>query len=832
MVYRQTKAIIAFAAMLALFLVLQDAVVVSQQKKLLHEMSSYHTDQEVRIIASDIRSDLLSHNYANLTQTLVKWGEQHKEITSAKAIAQNGFIISEYTAPEKAKTPFTLEHTVMQDGVPIALIVVEGDHSVVSRTTLSINTRLALGSMFYVMIMAAALWYSQRFIALNPMKEEIALRQETELRLKEEHGQMAQNVDERTEELRLSEHSYRTLAVNLPGIVYRLYLDKENRVKFFNETVRTMTGLSYDLISPAEAYIKYWKRVPEEDRKKVHTLVHQAIEDDRPFEVEYRFSHASGETRHFLERGRPVFIDGQLTQIDGVVLDITESRNSEREAKRLYSTLDTIVNHLPLGIILLDNEHQIVLANPIANDYLQRLSGARKGDKLTTLADKPLSDFLISPPHITMHEITSSGPDGRTVFYEAAARTIRGDRGITGTVLLLKDVTEERELRQWAQTHERLASVGQFASGIAHDFSNILTCVVGFSEMLLSEKDISKDVQRQLRAIHESGQRGTDLIGQILDFGRASMDERKPADLSETVKNFIRFLDRIIPENIKVRVESSKDDHTVLADKAKLQQVFANLAVNARDAMPEGGTLVFSVSNITTGGPSSEGPVRPLPDMPEGRWILLKVTDSGEGIPEGLRKHIFDPFITTKSPGKGTGLGLAQVYGIVKQHGGHITVDSEQGHGTTFSIFLPQVLDRKRSEGDVSDKGEFPKGESRTILVVEDDAVVRELMVMVLEEMGHTCIEGSDGEEGLRLFKDHSAEVNLVVTDLVMPGINGIQMARKINELNPAMDIIAVSGYPPKGEGMGDKAFSTVIKKPFKAITFAQEIDKVLGARG
>ena len=822
----------AFAAVLVLFQVLQDAAVVSQQKKLLHEIAIRHTNQEIRIIASAMRSDILSHNYANISQVLVKWGEQHEEITSAQAIAPNGFVISEYNAPEKAKLPFTLEHTIMQNGEPIASIVAEGDYSIVNRTVLSVNTRLVAGSLFFVVIMGVALWYTQRIMALDPMEKELALRQETELRLKEAHGQLEQDVDERTEELKRSEHSYRTLAVNLPGIVYRLFLDEEKRVQFFNETVRSMTGLSYDLVSPVEAYIKYWKRVPEEDRQRVRTQVRQAIAGNRPFEVEYRFTHASGETRHFLERGRPVFIEGQLSQIDGVILDITASRNSEREAKHLYSTLDTLVNHIPLGIILLDGEQQIVLANPIARGYLQSLSGARRGDRLTTLADKPLSEFLISPPQITSHEITSTGPDGRTVFYEAAARTISGDRGVTGTALLLKDVTEERELRQWAQTHERLASVGQFASGIAHDFSNILTCVVGFSEMLLSEKGLSEEVHRQLNAIHESGQRGTDLIGQILDFGRASMDERKPIDLSETVRDFIRFLDRIIPENIMVKVESSEDDHTVLADKTKLQQVFANLAVNARDAMPEGGTLVFSVSNIATGGSSTEGNAHPLPDMPEGRWVLLKVSDSGEGIPEALSKHICDPFFSTKSPGKGTGLGLAQVYGIVKQHRGHIKVDSEPGHGTSFSIFMPQVLDKGRAAGEVSGKGEFPRGESRTILVVEDDAVVRELMVAVLVEMGHTCIEGNDGEEGLSLFKDNSKEVSLVVTDLVMPGINGIEMARNINELDPDIDIIAVSGYPPEDEVLDDKVFSTFIKKPFKAITFAREVDRVLGAKG
>ncbi|MCK4912018.1 MAG: response regulator, partial [Thermodesulfovibrionales bacterium] len=688
------------------------------------------------------------------------------------------------------------------------------------------------GSIFFVFIMGLALWYTQRVVALNPLEREIALRQEEELRLKQSHEQLEQHVDERTDELKRSEHSYRTLALNLPGIVYRLALGEKKHVLFFNEAVRTMTGFSYDILSPEEGFQKYWNRVPKEDRQRVRTQVRQAIEEDRTFEVEYRFTHASGETRHFLERGRPVLEEGVATYIDGVILDITVSRNSENEAKRLYSTLDTLVNHIPVGIALLDDEHRIVLANPLGKGYLEGLSGAVAGDRLTTLADRPLSDFLISPPHFTRHEITSTGANERTVVYEVAAQTIRGERGVSGTVVLLKDVTEERELRQWAQTHERLAAVGQLASGIAHDFSNILTCVVGFSEMLMSETGNSMDVQRQLRAINESGQRGTDLIGQILDFSRASMDERKPIDLTGAVRDFIRFLDRILPASIKVSVESSEEDHTVLADKTKLQQVFANLAVNARDAMPDGGRLVFGISNITTDSSSREGSAPPLPDMPDGRWVLLSITDSGGGIQEDLCKHIFDPFFTTKNPGKGTGLGLSQVYGIVKQHGGHIKVDSESGHGATFSIYLPQVLDRGVAAGETSDSGEFPRSENRTILVVEDDAVVRGLMVTVLEEMGHTCIEGGDGEEGLRLFGGHAEDIALVVTDLVMPGMNGIQMAQGIREQKPGMDIIAVSGYPPEGDGVDREIFNTFIKKPFKAITFAREVDAVLRAKG
>ncbi|KKL85288.1 hypothetical protein LCGC14_1956240, partial [marine sediment metagenome] len=560
-----------------------------------------------------MRADLLLHNYANAELVLRKWGEKHEKIVMARATAPNGFVISEYRAEEKAVDPFRLAHTVMQNNTEIAFIEVDLDFSVLDRDFKGIYRRMMIGSLVFVVLMGMALWYTQRVVALNPLEREMALREEAEKRLKDSHDMLGQRVEERTEELKRSEHSYRTLAVNLPGIVYRISLKDKKSVQFFNETVRTMTGYSLDILSPEEGFVHYWKRVPKSDRQRVRKHVKESIESDQPYEVEYRFTHADNGTRYFLERGRPVFENGNPSHIDGVVLDITASRFSEQESKRLYSTLDTLVNNIPIGIILLDSDNRIALMNPIGENYLQHLSDARKGDPLTLLANKPLSDLLITPPHITRHEIISTGTDGRTVVYDAAARNISGDRGGGGgMVVMIRDVTEERELQQWAQTHEKLAAVGQLASGIAHDFSNVLTCVVGFSEMLLAEQGRSTEEMRQLKAIHESGMRGTDLIGQILDFSRTSVDDRRPIDLEEAVRGFIKFLDRILSDDIIVTVESTGGDYTVNADVTKLQQVLANLAVNARDAMPEGGRLNFQLSLLVTGSLSAPGEAPPF----------------------------------------------------------------------------------------------------------------------------------------------------------------------------------------------------------------------------
>jgi signal transduction histidine kinase len=527
------------------------------------------------------------------------------------------------------------------------------------------------------------------------------------------------------------------------------------------------------------------------------------------------------------EKGSPV-------HIDGVVLDMTTSRITEKEIKRLYSTLDTLVNHIPEGVILLDAENRIVLANPIGRSTLKELARAAPGDVLSSIAGRPLRELIVSPPNIVRHEVTSAAPSGRTLYYEVAARNISGDRKVAGTVVLLKDVTEERELMQRTQTRERLAAVGQLASGVAHDFSNVLTCVVGFSEMLLTDAELTEEVRRHLGAIHESGIRATELISQLLDFSRTPMGELRPLDLSNAVKDFIGFLDRIIPEDIQVSVGSVPGDYIVEADITKLQQVLANLAVNARDSMPGGGSLSFSLSNLEIRPSSSSAEDTPLPEMPEGKWVVVKVTDTGEGISPDVLPHIFDPFYTTKGPGKGTGLGLSQVYGIIKQHSGHITVDSLPQTGTTFSIYLPQATNK--TIGPEADRPEglaaLPKESERTILVVEDDKAVRDLIVTVLSEMGHTCLEAADGSEALDIFSGQPDRIGLVVTDLVMPVMNGVTMSNRIKELRPDMDIIAVSGYPPREEDEKEYSvlFSAFVKKPFKAAELASEVARVIKA--
>lgn len=503
---------------------------------------------------------------------------------------------------------------------------------------------------------------------------------------------------------------------------------------------------------------------------------------------------------------------------------------AEGELKKLVSTLNALVEHVPMGIVLLDSEGKIVFANDIGDGCLKTLTGHGGGDILSDIAGRPLKEFLVSPPNTMPHEVEIAGHP-KAVF-AVAGRNIVQDGAVTGMVLVLKDITKEKEVEARAFSQERLAAVGQLASGIAHDFNNVLTCVIGYSEMLQGDASLSPHGRYQAEAILQSGLRATELISQILDFSRRTASELKVIDLGAFLKDFLKFMERIIPETIDIVIDSEPVEYRVKADVTKLRQVLANLAVNARDAMPRGGKLGFGLSHYRQ--MEHEEPL--YHDMSPGDWVILGVSDTGPGIPPDVLPHIFEPFYTTKDTGTGTGtgLGLAQVYGIVKQHGGHIDVRTKYNPGggktgTAFVICLP-VAEGPVEADMMAAEGEISKGKGETLLVVEDDGDVRYLLEKILVEAGYRIISASDGMEALKLFEIKENEIDLCITDVVMPEMDGIELSRELKKRKPAVKIIALSGYPL---GIGEEEFEEagvveLIQKPFQARNVIEAVQKAL----
>ena len=390
------------------------------------------------------------------------------------------------------------------------------------------------------------------------------------------------------------------------------------------------------------------------------------------------------------------------------------------------------------------------------------------------------------------YEVELFKKDGREMDCLLASTVRRTrDGGILEYQGIIRDITE----RKGAEQQSRLAAVGQLASGIAHDFNNMLTGVIGYADLLQTRPDMPESAQDDLTNIIQQGRRAAQLIRQILDFSRQSITQKRPLDMVPLLKETIKLLERTIPENIHLLLEVESGDHQVSADMAQIQQMIANLAVNARDAMGEGGTLLFRLLQLRL----EPEELPPSPEMSAGMWVVLEVSDTGTGMPPEIVQHIFEPFFTTKDPGEGTGLGLAQVYGIVRQHEGHITMESRVGAGTAFTIYLPALISGEEVAEEEVLK-EISRGRGEAILVVEDEADVLEVLRRMLERLNYRVLTATNGEEALAVYDAYEQEIALVLADMIMPKMGGTAFFRALRERGSKVKVIVLTGYPLEEE--------------------------------
>jgi len=354
----------------------------------------------------------------------------------------------------------------------------------------------------------------------------------------------------------------------------------------------------------------------------------------------------------------------------------------------------------------------------------------------------------------------------------------------------VRDITEHRKLEVQLRHSQKLESIGTLAGGIAHDFNNILTVIIGFGNLALMDKTDAASQRHNIQQMLEAADRATNLTREMLLFSRKQPTDKKTVDLNGVVTRVEKFLNKIIGEEIVYKTVLNEAPLPVLADKYQLEQVLMNLVTNARDSMPRGGALTVIAEYVTldVGFVNTRGYGKP------GSYALITVADTGVGMDEATRQRIFEPFFTTKEVGKGTGLGLAVVYGIIKQHEGYINVYSEPGMGTTFKIYLP-VIAEAIGEERLSVQEEAPVGGSETILLAEDDVMVRQLEMMVLQESGYTVIAAENGAEAVRKFKENESVIDLLLLDLIMPGMNGKEAYDEIRKIRPGVKAIFTSGY-------------------------------------
>jgi signal transduction histidine kinase/ActR/RegA family two-component response regulator len=561
----------------------------------------------------------------------------------------------------------------------------------------------------------------------------------------------------------------------------------------------------------------------DEGRKKVHDKFSR-LTPDNPVEVEEHQTILPDRRiiwARWTDRG--IFDDnGRLQEVQAIGYDITDRRTAEDKLRQSETQLQHIINTVPEGVLLLAADGSIRLTNPVADQYLTILQPEVEDGRLTHLGNQPLNKLLTS----------SSGDIGYDFIinesaFEAIARPVENGSNDSGWVLVLRDITQERNIQQRVQRQDRLAAVGQLAAGIAHDFNNIMAVIILYAELILRKETMSPMGQEKLYTIEKQAQRATELIQQILDFSRQSVLERQLLDLLPFMKELVKLFQRTLPEHIQIELNHTGDEFLIHADLSRIQQVMMNLAVNARDAMPEGGLLQINLAHVHI----EEHAELSIQDMPPGDWIQIQVTDSGSGIPTEVLPQIFEPFFTTKEVGQGTGLGLAQVYGIVQQHEGHIDVRTKVGQGTTFLLYFP-ALEPAGIAAATRHEVSLQQGQSQTVLVVEDEPSTREALVSSLLFLNYEIVEAANGREALAILETKADSIDLVLSDVVMPEMGGIALLHAMRKLQLKTPLVLLTGHPQSDEVENLKVFGLAgwLSKPPGLVNLSNVLTQVLAS--
>jgi two-component system, cell cycle sensor histidine kinase and response regulator CckA len=521
-----------------------------------------------------------------------------------------------------------------------------------------------------------------------------------------------------------------------------------------------------------------------------------------------------------------------------VVLD---NAATHRDLQAASQRFETIIAESPIATVVLDAEQRVQMWNAAAEELLGWSSEDVAGRRLPALfqeaavrdrsrdaaiEDVPLGE-LAAGKTIRGRECQLRRKDGKEIAVALYAAPLRQADVITGSVLRWVDLSERRSLQAQLMQAQRLESVGRLAGGIAHDFNNILTAILGFARLVQDDLPPDAPQRENVRAIEESAERATTLVQQLLAFGRQQMLRPEILRLDEVIRGLTPMLRRVIGEDVVLSAPSSGSSWPIEADRGQLEQVIVNLAVNARDAMPRGGRLTIETANVDLDGTY----VGTHSEVTPGPHAMLAVSDTGTGMDPETLAHIFEPFFTTKETGRGTGLGLATVYGIVRQSGGHIWVYSEPGRGTTFRLYFPRAEVTSTPE-PAEPAPRLPVSGDETILVAEDEEILRALIEVILRRLGYTVILAPDADRALEVASER--RIDLLITDIVMPGQSGFDLAASVRAMAPDVGVLYMSGYTAAAlESHGRRADGQILlQKPFAPTTLGEAVRSALAARG
>ena len=548
-----------------------------------------------------------------------------------------------------------------------------------------------------------------------------------------------------------------------------------------------------------------------------------------PFDVHFRILRPDGSMRWIRARGFPIRNDaGEIYRFAGIAEDITEQKHSAEVQARMAAIVDSsddaIIGESLDGIItnwnkgaerLFGYTSEEVIGSPV----LMLFPPGRLGEQTTIAANLQRGEYV---HHI---ETVRRRKDGTPVDISLTLSPIRDEAGrLIGISKIARNISERLRLEAQLQQAAKMEAIGQLAGGVAHDFNNLLTVINGRSQLMMNRFKPGEKTYSELELIHRTGERAAGLTRQLLAFSRQQILEPVVLDLNAVAAEMDKMLRHLIREDIKLCSILDPALKRVKADPGQIKQVIMNLVVNARDAMPDGGKLTIETANVEL----SEEYCRARSKVKPGHYAMLAVSDTGHGMDAAVKAKIFEPFFTTKGLGKGTGLGLAMVFGVVKQSNGHIEVYSEPGKGTTFKVYLPQSQDKSASSA--SESKTLTAIGAETVLVVEDEEGIRELVRDLLEMSGYTVLAASNGKEALQLCQTHKGAIHLLVTDVVMPEMGGPELVKRLKVQFPETKVLFTSGYTDhaivrNGELEAGLSF---IQKPFTPANLARKVREVL----
>ncbi|MDQ7784210.1 MAG: PAS domain S-box protein [Desulfomonilaceae bacterium] len=618
------------------------------------------------------------------------------------------------------------------------------------------------------------------------------------------------------EALRASEERFRILA---EGAFEGVVISRDGIILDSNAVFCRMSGYSLEELVGMNVMEMVAPEFKEIARQYVLSGSEEAYES--------AFLTKDGDVVSVEVKGKPLPYEGGTARIASV-----RDMSAVRQAEQTERLLATAIEQATEGILVTDPDGVIQYVNPA----VERITGYDRKELIGKTPrmfrsgehDRGFYEAMwgtIMAGRTWSGQLINKRKDGSLQHEEATISPIRDSSGtIRNYVAVKRDVTEQLDLSRQLYQAQKMEAIGTLAGGVAHDFNNILQVALGYSDFILSDEELPEPYRADLKKIHDSAKQGAELVHQLLTFSRTAEIKPRPLNLNHCISEFRKMLERTIPKMIDIQV--SLDEHLprINADKTQIDQVIMNLAVNARDAMPEGGKLIFETADIEL----DEEYTRTHLDAKPGRYVRLMVSDTGSGMDRDTLEHIFEPFYTTKAVGEGTGLGLAMVHGIVKNHGGHVRCYSEPGAGTIFKIYFPALIsDEQRRE---TNEGRMPRGGSETILLVDDEELIRDLGSRILTKAGYKVMCASDGKEALDLYTARKDEVSLVMLDLIMPEMGGTQCLGSLLSIDPSVKVIIASGFSANGHSTdalvaGAKGF---VNKPYDMRQMLEVVRAVL----